>query len=71
MTREEAKQADLIYSEVPVGKLLRRLNQICKVAAQVRNHDMATQAANLSDVVEAAMKFADLVDSEVRVEAVE
>jgi hypothetical protein len=71
MTREETKQAELIYSEVPVGKLLRVLNWMCKTAVQINDHDAAMQAANLSCTVEKAMVFAGLVDSEVRVEAVE
>ena len=64
MTREETNLDELIYSEVPVGKLLRVLNWMCKTAVQINDHDAAMQAANLSCTVEKAMVFAGLVEGE-------
>jgi len=64
MTREETKQAELIYSEVTVGKLLRILNWMCKTAAKTNDHAKAIQAANLSGFVEEAMVFTGLVEGE-------
>jgi len=56
-------ESELIYSEVPVGKLLRHLNRMCKVACEAGSHDIAAEAADLSSKVEEALVFSGLADS--------
>jgi hypothetical protein len=52
--------AMLIYSEETCGRLLRRLNRLCVNALKSGNHADAKQAAELSDAVEEAMRYAGI-----------
>lgn len=52
--------ANLIYSEITVGRLLRKLNLECVTAIELENKDRAKLAALLSKLVTDAMVFSEL-----------
>lgn len=56
--------AALMYSEETVGKLIRRLNLMCRDAMIAKDFDNAQTAAGFSNQVEKAMEFAGLAEKE-------